>query len=200
MAIGQTGAVQGGRRKRNQIAELNARQGLLPQILANQQRTEDIQRQEGQFNRQLGLQEREFAFNQNAAKKSRQAADRASEVGMGLEAGKLGMTLASRYGDKSLGDVVGGAKGMFSSKPSQSYNFGGGSGGNFMSNLSVGSTIGGGLAGFGAAKMLGKKKSKALKGLAGAGVGAALGLLGGGNSLGGAISGGFGGTIGGLFG
>jgi hypothetical protein len=207
MAIRQGGAISGGSRRRNQIAELNARQALLPTILANQQRKEGIERedelnkiQQSQFSRQHGLAERRFGFEQESARKSRQAADRASEVSMGLSAATLGTNMATRYGGKSVGDVAGSIKGIFSSGPSKPYTFGGGKTGNLVSNLSVGSAVGGGLAGFGVGKMLGKKKSKVTKGLAGAGVGAALGLLGGGNSFGGMLSGGLGGALGGLFG
>lgn len=212
MAIRQTGAISGGSRRRNQIAELNARQAFLPQIIANQQRQEGIVRedelnkiQQSQFARQHGLSEREFAFQQSAARKSRQAADRASEVGFGLEAAKLGTTISSRFGNKSFGQVGQDAKGLFgfgsgAGGAAGKFTGSGGGVGNFLGNLSIGSTLGGGLAGFGAAKLLGKKKSKATKGLVGAGVGAALGLLGGGNALGGALSGGFGGGLGGLFG
>jgi hypothetical protein len=206
MAIRQSGAISGGSRRRNQIAELNARQALLPQIIANQQRQEEIGRQEelnkiqqSQFGRQHGLAEREFAFRRSSAAQARQAADRASEVGLGLEAAKLGTTLSTRFGDRTVGSIAGDVKGMFGGSKAPST-FGGGAAGNFVSNLNVGSALGGGLAGFGVSKMLGKKASKTTKGLAGFGVGAALGLLGGGNALGGALSGGFGGGIGGLFG
>jgi hypothetical protein len=206
MAIGQAGAISGGSRKRNQQAELNARQSMLPQIIANQRYAEGVARekelseiQRQQFSRQHALNEQNFAFNKRASGQARDAADRASEVGLGLEAGKLGMTIGGQYGKKTLGQTGGDFGKMFGGSGSPST-FGGGKAGNFFSNLSAGSAIGGGLAGFGAAKLIGKKKSKALKGLAGAGAGAALGLLGGSNAFGGAFSGGLGGLIGGLFG
>ena len=192
MAVRQSGAISGGSRRRNQVAELNARQNMLPQILANQRYAEGIAREDA-------LTERDFAFRKKAAKKLRKAEDRASEVGLGLEASKLGLTVSGQYGGKSFGEIGGDARALFggSSKP---MTFGGGKSGNFFSNMSAGSLLGGGLAGFGAAKLLGGKKSKLIKGLVGAGVGAGMGLLSGGNSLGGAISGGFSGGLGGLFG
>jgi hypothetical protein len=103
---------------------------------------------------------------------------------MGLEATKLGMTIKYRFG--------GGKSPMF-----------GGEGwgkkaGGFLNNMKFGEAVGGGLAGFGAAKMLGGK-SKIKKSLIGAGVGAAMGFLGGGGG-GGSLSGGLGGALGGLFG
>jgi len=179
---------------------------MLPQIIANQRYAEGIERedalnkiQQDQFSRQHGLAERQFAHNKSAASQSRQQAQRASEVGMGLEAAKLGTTMASRYGQKSFGQVGEDAKGLFGYGSGPGGAAGTVSGSGFFNNLSVGSMLGGGLAGFGASKMMGGK-SKIKKGLLGAGVGSAMGLLGGGNALGGALSGGFGGLVGGLFG
>jgi hypothetical protein len=207
MAIGQGGAISGGSRRRNQIAELNARQSMLPQIIANQRYAEGIGRedelnqiQRSQFSRQHALNEENFSFQKKASRQARDAADRASEVGLGLETGKLGLTVGQRYGDKTFGDVAGDAGTLFKGGVSQPNTFGGGEFGNFVSNMSVGSAVGGGLAGFGVSKLMGKKKSKFAKGLAGAATGATMGLLGGGNAFGGAFSGGLGGLIGGLFG
>lgn len=200
----QLGAVTASKRPRNQIAELNSRQAFLPNLLANKQRKEDIERQDelnkiqqSQFNRQHSLATSRFAFDQKAAEQARQQNNRASEVGMGLSAAKMGTSVATQYGGKSFGDVGNSARNLFSSGGTAT----GGTGlGGFVDNLSLGSTIGGGLAGFGISKLLGKKSSKITKGLAGAGVGAALGLLSGSNSVGGLLSGGLGGAIGGIFG
>jgi hypothetical protein len=208
MTIRQSGAISGGSRKRNQIAELNARQSMLPQIIANQRYAEGIGRedelnqiQQNQFSRQHALNEENFSFQKKASRQARDAADRASEVGLGLEAGKLGLTVGQRYGGKTFGGVAGDAKSLFTSGVSSPSTFGGGGKfGNFVSNMSVGSAVGGGLAGFGVSKLMGKKKSKLAKGLAGAATGATMGLLGGSNAFGGAFSGGLGGLIGGLFG
>jgi hypothetical protein len=173
--------------------------------MANKQRAEDIDREEARNAEQVRQWSRQHALNQSSfAESKRQFAakqameERKSEVGMGLEAGKLGVTMASK-GGKTLGDIWQGGKelgvpGM--GAPGTGF----GSAGGFMSNLNIGQIAGGGLAGYGMSKMLGKKASKVTKGLAGAGVGAALGLLGGGNAFSGMLSGGFGGGIGGLFG
>jgi hypothetical protein len=171
---------------------------MLPQIIQNKRRSEDLARadelnkiQQGQFNRQHSLAQNQFAFQQSSAKQARQAADRASEVGVGLEAGKTAMSVGSQYGKKTLGDLGTSARNMF-----------GGSGtgvglGGFVDKLNFGSMAAGGLAGFSVSKMMGKKKPKWQKSLAGAGAGAALGLLSGGFS--GGLSGGFAGALGGLF-
>jgi hypothetical protein len=189
MAIGQSRAISGGSRKRNQVAELNARQQMLPQIIANKRYQEEIAREDA-------LNERNFAFQQKSAKQTRGLQDRASEVGMGLEAGKLGVTMSSRFGNKSFGDIGNSARNLWSGTKGS---VGGTGMGSFFDNLSAGAAVGGGLVGFGVGKLIGKKKSKVVKGLAGAGAGAAIGLLSGGNSFGGALSGAFGGGLGGLF-
>ena len=179
------------RLRRNQTAELEAKRALLPQIIANKRRKEDLARQEELKNIQISQFERQHFL----AKKRMAAEERAGEVGMGMEAAKLGTTLATRFGHKTFGDLGRSTKSLFGfggSTPSS------GTSGGFLNNLSVGSALGGGLAGFGVSKMIGKK-NKLLGSLAGAGVGAALGLLGGSNSMGGMISGGLGGALGGLF-
>jgi hypothetical protein len=164
---------------------------MLPQIIANQRRREDLERQEELKNIQIGQFDRQHSL----ANKTRQAAERASEIGMGMEGVKLGSTMSTRFGGTTVGNVADSTRSLFGMK-------GGGVGtspGGFLNQLSVGSFLGGGLAGYGAGRMLGKKKKKATRGLVGAGLGAALGLLGGGG-MGGAITGGIGGGIGGLFG
>ena len=189
----QLSAVSGNRRlRRNQIAELNARQALLPQIITNKQRQEDIVREEELSDIQIGQFNRQHKLNKRALSTQR----RAGEVGMGLEAAKFGFNIGNRYGGTTVGNVRDSTSKLFSGGNSIGTNA---SQGGFLNNLSIGSAIGGGLAGFGAAKMLGKKKSKITKGLVGAGTGALMGLLSGGG-LSSAISGAFGGGFGSLFG
>jgi len=194
----QFGAVTNSKRPRNQRKELEGRMELLPTIIANENRATDIARQEDQFSRQHALAQSQFAFEQDAAAKSRKAADRASEVGMGLGAAKLGTTIGLQHGDKTVGGIIQGTKNMWNGTPGATATPSSSGWSNFGNSLSIGSAVGGGLAGFGASQLLGKKSSKVTKGLVGAGVGGLLGLLGGG--AGGAVSGGFGGFLGSLFG
>ena len=193
----QFGAVTSNKKPRNQIAELNARQALLPTMLANRQRAEEIARQEEQFSRQHDLATRTFAADQSNIEKSRQAEDRRSQVEMGMAAAKLGTNIGMTHGDKTVGGLIQGTKNMWSGTPGAKAVPASGTSG-FLKNLSVGSMFGGGLAGFGASQLYGGK-SKVKKALIGAGAGTALGLLGGTGGSG-ALSGGFGGLIGGLFG
>ena len=72
MAI-QRGAISGGKSKRNQIAELNARQAMLPQILANKQRQEDLGRQEELKNIQMSQFNRQHSLAQKQAKAQERA-------------------------------------------------------------------------------------------------------------------------------
>lgn len=196
----QMGAISNSSIKRNQVAELNARQALLPTIIANKNRAEDISRQASQFNKQLSHNQEVFDYQQDADKKAREAQKRAAQVGMGLEAAKLGTTLATQYSGKTFGDLGNSAQNLFSGSGGSPATSGMGMG-NVVNKLSVGSMIGGGLAGYGVANMMGDNTKKWQKGLGGLGVGAALGLLGGGSDMfSGALSGGFGGAIGGLFG
>jgi len=199
MAIPRTqfGAVTGSKRPRNQRAELNARQSQLPTIIANQQKAEGIARQEEQFSRQHKLATDRFAFEQSSTKQARAQADRASQVGMGLAAGKLGVNIGLSHGDKTVGGLIQSGKNMWNGTPNTVDTASTGTTG-MLKGLSLGSAVGGGLAGYGVSQLLGKKSSKITKGLAGAGVGGLLGLLGGG--AGGGISGTFGGALGSLFG
>jgi hypothetical protein len=179
------------RLRRNQIAELNARQDRLPEIIANQQRQADLIRADEMKNLQIDQWDREHKF----AKKARRAGDRASEVGLGLEAGKLGLSASRNYGGTTFGQLGSKAKNLFSSTSSTP-----GSSPGFWGNMTPGSLVSGGLAGFGASKIMGGKNKfkKAGMGLA---AGSILGLLSGGsNPFSGAASGGIGGLIGGLFG
>lgn len=192
------GSVSRNRRKLDQIAILNARQSLLPQMLMNQQRSEDLARanemkniQIAQFDQQYAQDQERMDFEKKSYRQQKNAADRSARIGMGLEAGKLGLTVAQNYGDKTVGGFAGSI--------GQSIGDAGfGSGMNPMiSNLSLGSFVGGGLAGYGAAQLMPKKAKKGYKVALGAGTGAIMGGLSGG--LGGAISGGLGGAFGGLF-
>ena len=164
--------------RQDQIAQLNARLRLLPQMQAAKERNEAIEMNKAQFNKQYSLQKRGL-----------EAQKRAQEATMGLEAAKLGMTAAtSDVGAKTIGGAIGKIPGLGSA----------GTSGGFLNNITVGSALGGGLAGFGAARLAGGKSktkramygmgagalmgflgSKAGSGLAGAGTGAVTGLLGG---------------------
>jgi hypothetical protein len=114
---------------------------------------------------------------------------------MGLEAGKLGVTIGTQYGDKTVGGLVESGGNMFSSSGTAGTEFASGMS-PVLSNLSLGSFVGGGLAGYGASNLISKKK-KGFQVAAGTGAGALLGALSGG--VGGAISGGLGGAFGSLF-
>ena len=193
----QMGSVSRNKRKLDQIAILNARQGLLPQMLMNQQRSEDLARanemkniQIAQFDQQYAQDQERMDFEKKSYRQQKNAAERCARIGMGLEAGKLGVTIAQNYGGSTVG-------GFTSSLGTMVGDTGLGSGMNPMiSNLSLGSAVGGGLAGFGVSQLMGKKK-KGYKMAAGAGAGALMGMLSGG--AGGAISGGLGGVFGSLF-
>jgi hypothetical protein len=154
-----------------QVNALNARLSRLPQLIANQQRAEDIERET-----------RYQSATLSQARREQRVAERAAQVGTGLEAGKLGFTVSNQYGNKSLGDLMGG---RFGTGP-----------GSVFGGINIGSGLSGALAGYSAGQMIGGK-NKWKKSLAGGTTGALLGLLGGGPS--GAISGGIGGAIGGLF-
>jgi len=192
------GSVSRNKRKLDQIAVLNARQGLLPQMLMNQQRADDLARanemkniQIAQFDQQFAQDQERMDFEKKSYRQQKNAMERASRIGMGLEAGKLGVNIAQNYGDKTVGGFAG-SIGQSIGDP------GFGQGMNPMiSNLSLGSFVGGGLAGYGAAQLMPKKSKKGYKVAVGAGTGAILGGLSGG--WGGAISGGIGGGFGGLF-
>lgn len=185
----QLSIVSNNRRKRNQLAELEARQLLLPAMIANQQRQEEIKRQEELKNIQLSQFERQQALQEDQL----DASERASRIGAGLEASKLGINIGNMYKNKTVGDLINKGKGLFggtSSTTSVSPS------GNFLTNLNIGSFVGGGLTGFGASRLVNKKKKGARIAL-GTGAGILSGLLSGG--IGGAISGGIGGGIGSLF-
>lgn len=192
------GSTTRNKRRLDQIAILNARQSFLPQMLMNQQRSEDLARAEelkdiqiGQFDKQYNLDQERLGFEKTSYRQQKNANERAARVGMGLEAAKLGVNIGTNYGNKTVGGFAGGLGDMIGSP-------GLGSGMSPMiSNLSLGSAVSGGLAGFGASQLMGKKKKKGYKLAVGAGAGALMGALSGG--AGGAIAGGLGGAFGSLF-
>ena len=194
----QMGSTTRNKRKLDQIAILNARQSLLPQMLMNQQRSEDLSRanemkniQIAQFDQQFELDQDRVDFEKKSYRQQKNASERGARIGMGLEAGKLGVNIAQNYGNKTVG-------GFADSIGNLTNTQGLGSGMSpMLSNLSLGSAVGGGLAGFGVSQLMGKKKKKGYKMAAGAGAGALMGYLSGGT--GGAISGGLGGAFGSLF-
>ena len=201
----QTGAVSGKSRRRNQIAELNARQGGLTGLIANQDKATALGRQKeldalqvAQSDRSHNLSEQQFSYNKKAAKENRALANRQSQIGMGLEASKMGMNVGMNYSGKSLGDI--------SRSTMTGVGFGAGSGpavGGWTDKVDVGSAVGGGLLGYGAGQLIGGK-SKAKKAGIGMLAGGLMGMLSGpkgsGMNFGSMISGGLGGAFGGMFG
>jgi hypothetical protein len=191
----QMGATTRNKRRIREVDALNARQTLLPQILANKERKDNLAREDDlnaqrvdQWNSEQKLANRQLSFQRKADKKSLAQQERAGQIGMGLEAGKMGVTMANRYGGQgSLGNI-------FSNNPAMTNAAGGTS---VLGGMNLGSGVAGGLAGFGASQMLGKGTSKTKKALLGSAAGALIGGLSGG--WGGAVSGGFGGGFGGLF-
>jgi hypothetical protein len=201
----QFSAVNKKRKVPREIDVLLGRQSLLPQMIANKRYKDELTRQEeldkenvrqfeeshaiDQSNLQLAqeqqkLNEQDIMFRHDAAKDQRKMANEQARVGAGLEASKLGLSVADRFGDRTLGEM--GAL----------QNVSGGA--SFVKDLSVGGAVGGALTGFGANKLLGTKK-KAKKVAVGIGAGALMGALSGGLNPGSIISGGFGGGIGGFF-
>ena len=207
----QMGVVTRSKRKRDQIAELNARQSLLPQMMANKQRQEDLIRYEetqklqtDQWDKDYALAEDRQAWARKSYKKTQNATDRANRVGMGLEASKLGLNINQQYGGKTIGDTGLNANSLFSKSPNTantavdqwSYNKDAGGAGSAINEFQVGSFVGGGLTGYGASRLVDKKK-KGKRFALGAGAGALAGFLSGG--AGGALAGGIGGALGSLF-
>ena len=144
-----------------------------------------------QFDQQFAQDQERMDFEKKSYRQQKNAAERGARIGMGLEAGKLGVNIAQNYGNKTVG--------RFTESIGESIgNVGFGAGMSPMvSNLSLGSFVGGGLAGYGAAQLMPKKSKKGYKVAMGAGTGAIIGGLSGG--YGGAIAGGIGGAFGGLF-
>ena len=204
MAV-QSGAIRGSSRKRNQIAELNARQGLLPAMLQNKEKRIAMDRQKeldalqvSQFDRGHNLEQQQFAYNKQSSEQNRQMANRASQVGMGLAAGKMGMNIGMTSGGKTLGDL---GRAVSTSGIPGTSGFGPKSGG-WSDKVDLGSMVGGGLMGYGAGQLIGGK-SKIKKAGVGMLAGGLMGMLGGpkggGMNWGSIFSGGIGGAFGGLF-
>jgi hypothetical protein len=177
-------------------AKLQGRVNRLPQMLANRQNQAILKRDTAFQNKQIALQ--------GAQRKQR---ERESEVGMGMEAAKLGLNIGmSDMGKKTLGDITAGAgnayRGVtnkFRSPTNQKSTTLPAKEGMF-SNVNVGGALSSGLTGFGVGKLVGGK-SKAKKSLFGAGAGGLMGMLSaprGGGMMGGLI-GGLTGGIGGYF-
>lgn len=164
--------VRNTRNNRYQVDAMNARRSLLPQMIANKNRKEDILRQENQYNQSYNLQ-----------KKQQKLANRQAKVGMGIEAAKMGLNVAQNFGGKTLG----GSGGIFSG-------LGGKAGG-----INVGSGAAGLLGGFGASQLV--KKGKMKKAGVGMLAGGLMGALGGGagGAVSGGIGGLIGGSLGGFF-
>jgi hypothetical protein len=193
----QMGSTTKKKRRLDQIAILNARQSLLPQMMMNKQRTEDLTRademkniQIGQFDQQYEQDQERMDFAKSSYRQQKNANERAARVGMGLEAAKLGVTIGTQYGGNTVG-------GFTNSIGSMTGATGLGAGMSPMiSELSLGAGIGGALTGFGTSRLISKKK-KGARFAAGAASGALAGALSGGP--GGAIAGAFGGGFGSLF-
>lgn len=201
MALQSFAVSGGGRRKPREIDALQGRQAMLPQIIANQQRAEALdrqaalnERQQSNFEREFAQQERGQLFQQQATIARQKQAKREARVGMGLEAAKLGFGVSNRFGGKTVGGAITSAKNLFRPSTDQLTTPGGG----ILGKFDIGSAAGGALAGFGINKLLGTK-GKVKKAAIGAGTGALLGALGGSDMFTGGISGGIGGGIGGLF-
>lgn len=181
--------------RRNQVAELNARQSYLPQLIANQQRAEELARQDelnAEYRRQWKADYKQTRQNQRASQRMqrRQLAQSEAEsrVGTGLEGAKLGMTVMQNYGgagQKTVGGMFGGKSGFPGS------------------GIGLATTASSGLAGLGAGSIFGgagkKKKNLAKSTLFGSMAGGLMSALGGGNLTTGLISGGLGGALSKLF-
>lgn len=165
------------RMREDQVASLNSRMSMLPDMLRQRERAADIEMQKNQFNQTMKMNKRARAMQ-----------DRAAEATMGMEAAKLGMTATtSGVGQRPIDRF------WSSRSPGSGVKSG------MFGDITTGSIVGGGLAGFGAAKLMGGK-SKAKKGMAGAAGGALMGLLGGGMNLANMGSGLLSGAIGGFLG
>ena len=177
-------ATSGNRRlRRDQIAELNAKQGSLKNLLA--------QRQQQEFHdNKMSMQNKEFKQKKKQDKKSLALQERADMLGMGVSAAKFGFGLASNKGSTTFGEigekVKGGLGSIFGSKGTSS-NAGtptasgmmapASSSSGFFGDLSPGKLLGSGLAGFGASRFV---KGKGKRALLGAGIGGLMSMFGGG--------------------
>lgn len=178
----QMAAVTGNRRLGfDQMADLRKRQTYLPSILAqereNQRHKELMGFEKKKLKQEKKIAKKELAFSRDESKKM-----------MGLEAAKLGTTMANSEFVRGLGGKLGSfGTGGFSGKvaPMPAGTKGG------MGRFDIGGGLGGAAAGgglgFGIGSMVKGGKYKWL----GAGLGAmAGGLLGGGLNIGSALSGG----------
>lgn len=146
-------------------AKLQARISNLPGMLANKQQRDIIKRDTSFQNKQIGLQ-----------KKQMKQRKREQQVGMGLEAAKLGLNLAtSDIGKSTVGQLYKGAKGTFSKAAGAAPAKTGG-----LYDVKPGAAISGGLTGYGVGQMVGGSKKK--KALYGAAAGGLMGMLGGGGN------------------
>lgn len=180
--------------KRNQQAELNARMGMLPSILAREQ-------QDAQLAADRKFQNKQFKEQKNQAKKTAQFQKKQARQQFGLEAGKMGLNLAGSdmvaNGGKTIGNIMDKFKGGTAPsdgpmRMSTSPTAGSGAKG-YFGGMSVGGGIAGGLGGYGAATMFGGSKKKKM--LIGTGAGMLTDMISGGSGLGGALGGLFGGLI-----
>jgi len=176
--------------KRNQGAELNARLQLLPSIIAAKQDKEQLAADTKFKNKSLRQEK-------NIAKKTSKFQKKQSKQAFGMEAGKLGLNLATSDLLQDGGTQIGNIMNKFKSTPAPAPNGPPakiqGQKQGYFSGLSIGGGLAGGLGGYGAASMYGGGKTKKM--LIGAGAGGLMGLLGGGNGLSGALGGLFGGMI-----
>lgn len=182
--------VTGNRRlRRDQLSELNARLGMLPTMLSQQQQKE-------QLAQEYNFRERELKQGKQQADKMAAFQKSQAQREMGLEIGKLGVNVStSPYLKKTVGEMTTSPmppKGRSVSEIQQGQPTSGG----YFANLSPNAVLSGGLAGFGIGNMF-NKKSKLSKSLLGMGAGALTGMISGGTS--GGMQGGFAGLIGGLF-
>jgi hypothetical protein len=175
-------------------AILQSKINRLPYTLQAKQQKETLQRDAAFQQKQLAL------AKQQAAQRKRE-----QQAMFGLEASKLGLGLAmSDMGQKTLGDVTSGVKGIFGSKeptpavtapaaPAKPKTSG------IVSSLPIGTAVSSGLMGFGIGKLMGDKK-KTKRAMFGAGAGALMGMLSApkGSGLLGGFTGGLFGGIGGL--
>jgi hypothetical protein len=150
-------------------------------MMEQQQRQEDLGREEQRYAQDYNLKQKTLALQNKQAR-----------MGMGIEAAKLGLNVASTFKTP-----LGGEGGMFSGLGGE----GAKGAGSAIAGLKPGALLGAGLAGFGASRLLGSGKSKTKKAGIGAVTGGLLGFAssGSGGGLGGAIGGAISGAIGGLF-
>jgi len=162
-------------------AQLQAKIGALPQTLANKQQAEVIKRDTKFQGKQIGLQ-----------KKQMKQRRREQQVGMGLEAAKFGMNLAtSDMANKSVGSLYQGAKETLGGAPAPAKTGG-------LYDVKPGVALASGLTGYGVGQMVGGKNKKK-KAMYGAAAGGLMGLFGGGGNMATAGMGALAGGLGGLF-